>query len=208
MTHPVNGPGRTERAAGMVYQQLRHELLTSEIPPGTRMREVHIAERLGVSRTPVREALRRLEGDGFVQRINGNKLVATAEGIDDIGDIGLLRVEIDGLAARLAVARATAQDWQRLAGLAEELESATSTEDLNRRHLDFHRAVYAAAFGQRMLGFVENQVLPYLESTRQRRARGAPEPTQRAESARAAALRALQRRRGACREIGAGACRT
>lgn len=152
-------------ASEMVYRKLRQELLTLEISPGSRLMEIPLAKRLGVSRTPVREALRRLEGDGFVQRITRTKLVATAAGPDDIGDIGLLRVEIDGLAARLAVSRATPKDWSMLAELAASLETARSLEELNARHLDFHRAVYAAGFGQRMLGFVENQVLPYLELT-------------------------------------------
>ncbi|MDR1825655.1 MAG: GntR family transcriptional regulator [Bifidobacteriaceae bacterium] len=148
-----------------VYRQLRGELLTSAIPPGSRLMEVPIAERLGVSRTPVREALRRLESDGFVQRIGQTKLVATAVGPDDIGDIGLLRVELEGLAARLAVARGTPERWEQLAALARALATATSDEDLSARHLAFHRAVYATGFGPRMLRFVENHVLPYLELT-------------------------------------------
>ena len=90
--------------ATVVYNQLRRHLVTGELAPGTRLVEVELAERLGVSRTPVREALRRLESDGFVQRVAGTGLIVTPMGPDDIGDIGQLRVEIDGVAARLAVA--------------------------------------------------------------------------------------------------------
>ena len=89
-------PPQPERPAyESTYAQLRKELLTDLIAPGMRLREVEIADRLQVSRTPVREALRRLESDGFVERSEGG-LVATPTGPDDLGDIGLLRVEIDG----------------------------------------------------------------------------------------------------------------
>ena len=94
-----------------VYAELRRELLADEILPGARLREVDLADRLSVSRTPVREALRRLESDGFVQRSASGRLVATPAGPDDLGDIGLLRIEIDGLAARLASARGSEADW-------------------------------------------------------------------------------------------------
>ena len=148
-----------------VYRSLRHELVSGEIEPGTRLREIQTAERLGVSRTPVREALRKLESDGFVQRLSRNVMVATALGPDDLGDIGELRVELDGLAARLAVARGQKRQWDDLAALIEALGEAPDTETLNALHLDVHRAVYAVAFGPRMMIFVESHVFPYLELT-------------------------------------------
>jgi DNA-binding GntR family transcriptional regulator len=148
-----------------VYKALRNRLVTGTIEPGTRLVELDLAADLGVSRTPVREALRRLESDGFVQRIPGTGIVASPMGPDDVGDIGLLRVEIEGVAAQLAVARATARDWARLRSLADAfLDVADDDEDgLNAAHLALHRAIYEIAFSPRLHGFLENYLLPYLE---------------------------------------------
>ncbi len=137
-----------------VYKELRHRLVTGAIAPGTRLVELDLAADLSVSRTPVREALRRLESDGFVQRIPGTGIVASPMGPDDVGDIGLLRVEIEGVAAQLAVARATARDWARLRQLTDAfLEVPEDDEEgLNNVHLRLHRAIYEIAFARGSTG--------------------------------------------------------
>lgn len=148
----------------MAYRSLRRSLLDGTIAPGSRLLEIDIAERLEVSRTPVREALRRLESDGFVQRVGRSKLVATPAGVDDLGDIGLLRIEIDGLAARLAATRATNRDWSELNHLLEAIDKAgDDPAAINAAHIEFHRGIYAIGFGPRMFLFVDNHVLPYLD---------------------------------------------
>ena len=104
---------RPQRSYELVYERLRRAILDGTFPPGARLVEADLAEQLAVSRTPVREALRRLESDGFAQRIRGG-LVITPSGPDDLGDIGLLRIEIDSLAARLAATRGTKAAWADL----------------------------------------------------------------------------------------------
>ena len=148
-----------------VYRRLRAELVDGAIPAGSRILEVELADRLGVSRTPIREALRRLESDGFVQRVGPNRLVATPSGVDDLGDIGLLRVELDGLAARLAVRRATRRDWDHVRALVTELAGIAPehTQALGTAHAEVHRAVYGIGFGPRLALFVEHHIQPYIE---------------------------------------------
>jgi DNA-binding GntR family transcriptional regulator len=146
-----------------VYRALRAALVNYAIEPGSRIRETEIAERLEVSRTPVREALRRLESDGFVQRIGRSRLVATPAGPDDLGDIGLLRVEIDGLAARLAARRATARNWAELGRLVDRIGELRDTGDVRTAHAEFHRAIYAIGFGPRMSIFVDNHIVPFVD---------------------------------------------
>ncbi|QXC61064.1 GntR family transcriptional regulator [Aquihabitans sp. G128] len=145
------------------YGQLRRELLDDTIAPGTRMREVELADRLQVSRTPVREALRRLESDGFVQRTSTGGLVATPTGPDDLGDIGLLRVEIDGLAARLAAARGSEADWERVFALVDQLREAPDDATMAHVHRNLHREIYAIGFSPRMAAFFNAHLLPYIE---------------------------------------------
>jgi DNA-binding GntR family transcriptional regulator len=159
----TDGKGASRSTYEHVYNELRNELSTGAIPPGTRLFEVELAERLEVSRTPVREALRRLESDGFAQRVQGRGLVATPMGPDDLGDIGLLRIEIDGLAARLASSRASAGDWAHVRTLVDAMVECTTEEELARAHREVHRAIYAIGFSPRMSTFFDNHLLPHVE---------------------------------------------
>lgn len=164
-THVAWAPGDERPAYELAYEQLRRELTSDAIAPGARLREVELAERLQLSRTPVREALRRLESDGFVQRAPSGGLVATPAGPDDLGDIALLRIEIDGLAARLAAARGSSADWARVRVLAERLRDAESEPALVAAHRELHREIYAIAFSPRMTAFFDGHLLPYIEAT-------------------------------------------
>ncbi len=145
------------------YAQLRRELLSDTILPGERLLEVELAGRLRVSRTPVREALRRLESDGFVQRGPSGGLEATPTGPDDLGDIGLLRVEIDGLAARLAATRGGQQDFDQAFFLVAQMRTAADETELAHTHRMLHREIYAIAFSPRLAALFNGHLLPYIE---------------------------------------------
>lgn len=147
----------------LVYERLRRAVLDGTIAAGSRLVELELAEQLEVSRTPVREALRRLESDGFAQRVSGRGLVVTPSGPDDIGDIALLRVEIEGLAARLAALRASKADWDNVAIRIEAMRRARDDEELSRAHLEVHRSILGLGFSPRMSGFFENHLLAYIE---------------------------------------------
>ena len=95
--------------------------------------------------------------------MRGGGLVVTPIGPDDLGDIGLLRVEIEGLAARLAAVRGSKADWELVEAHIEAMRTAADDEELQHRHLDVHRAIYAIGFSPRMSTFFENQVLAYIE---------------------------------------------
>src|SRR5687768_17531126 len=128
---PEQDPQADRSLSESTYARVRRELLTDVIPPGTRLREVELAARLQVSRTPVREALRRLESDGFVVRApGGGGLIATPKGPDDLGDLGLLRIEIDGLAARMAATRGTEAEWAHAFFLVSQLRIARNDAEL------------------------------------------------------------------------------
>lgn len=161
--HPV----RTRQYGyDQVYRLLRRALLTQRIPPGTRLVENDVAERLGVSRTPVREALRRLESDGFVIRRQGSGLEATSMTPTEIDDIFLIRGELDRLAATLASQRATPADWHQVGDLISAMDRAITahghgSEEFNDSHLAVHAAIYRLAFGPRVAGTLGNHVLHY-----------------------------------------------
>jgi DNA-binding GntR family transcriptional regulator len=158
-------PDDERPAYEIAYEQLRRELVADQISPGARMIEADIAERLQLSRTPVREALRRLESDGYVQRSPSGGLVVTPTGPDDLGDLALVRIEVDGLAARLAAQRGSANDWRRLMDMADRLRDVATEAEQVRIHRDLHREIYGVAFSPRMAAFFGNQLLPYVEAT-------------------------------------------
>lgn len=96
------------RASDRVYQQLREEILDGILAPRDTLTEVEQSTRLGVSRTPVREALSRLTADGLVAAASG-RLVVTGVSADDIIALYELREALEVQAARLAAARRDAE---------------------------------------------------------------------------------------------------
>jgi len=101
-----------------VISHLRQLILDQELPPGTALLQTELAEKLGVSRTPLREAFRILEREGLVKVANGNRTIEVARfGAAELRDLYEVREVIDGLAARL-LART---------GLSEELDGELRT---------------------------------------------------------------------------------
>lgn len=174
-----------------VYTELRRALLRGELTSGDPLVETDLAASLELSRTPVREALRRLEGDGFVRRqANGSVIVAALE--DE--DIAALRVEVDTLAARLATQSATEEQWEHLAQLAAAIGAVTpgDAESHHRAHQQFHRALFAIAFRPRMLHVLENHVLQHIEADGTGRSRSG-QPGRLGAQASRAVVRPAQR---------------
>lgn len=102
------------RASDRAYRVLRDEIVGWILPPGTVLGEVEQAARLGVSRTPVREALARLTADGLVAAQAGRGLVVTDVSVANIRELFEVRRALEEQAARLAAERADAAPFQRL----------------------------------------------------------------------------------------------
>lgn len=137
----------TATPATDTYQRLLDLLLAGTWAPQTPLREETLAARLGTSRTPVRDALRRLEGDGLVQITphRGARVVGySAEEIDSIYD---LRAVLEGLAARWAAERGGV-DLDAMVALAEQMEQVAESggrHEIGQLNLAFHRLVHERA---------------------------------------------------------------
>ncbi|WP_301182567.1 GntR family transcriptional regulator [Subtercola boreus] len=92
------------RASDRAYEMLRDEILEWQLHPGTTLGEVETAARLGISRTPLREALGRLQADGLLAE-SGRGLIVTAVSTDNVAELFELRQALEQQAARLAAAR-------------------------------------------------------------------------------------------------------
>ena len=146
MSEMIRLSGRGARA-DEVYFYLRDAIADGTLPPGERLVEGAVARTAGVSRTPVREALHRLEVDGLVRMSNRGLVVADFSS-DELADLCRVRVELEGLACRLAAAARTDDDLAVLDDILNGTTTAVAAADVVRlvalNHA-FHRAVAKAA---------------------------------------------------------------
>ena len=118
------------RASERAYGILRDEIVRWELQPGTVLAEVELAERLDMSRTPVREALARLSADGLVVAIGGRGLEVASMDADDIAALYELRQALESQAARLAARRGDPAVFLQLADDFAAVPAALNRDDL------------------------------------------------------------------------------
>lgn len=127
---------------------LEDEIAEGRLAPGERLDEVTLAERFGVSRTPVREALRRLAEAGFVEIRPHRGAVVSAPDPRRIIEMFEVMAELEALCARLAARRLLPEDDQRLRGTLKACGDALKAGDPDAYYYEneqFHRAIYAAS---------------------------------------------------------------
>jgi DNA-binding GntR family transcriptional regulator len=137
--------------ADLVALALKDMIRSGELSPGSILRQRDVAEKLGVSPTPVREALQRLESEGFVvSEAHRGAMVVRSED-SRLYENALIRAALESLAAQLAAEKATADDLAEIEAINEELARTTDpglAVSLNRR---FHFRIYDAAGSTVML---------------------------------------------------------
>lgn len=144
------------RAAEKAYTLVRKRILSGEYPPALRLTEQEIADASGVSRTPVREALQRLQNEGFVRVTTNQGAVVMDWNESDANDVFELRALLEPYGAARAAARIDAEGIARLRALAEaqyeesRQRRAGFTERIGRLNSEFHRALHDYAGNQRL----------------------------------------------------------
>lgn len=129
----------------LVYEELKKQILTGKIAPGTRMMEVDLAEEMGVSRTPIREAIRKLEKEGLVIIEPRRGAYASSLSVKDMVDTLEVRENLEGFAAALAAERMSDDQINELLHLADDYADAVNANDpirvLNMDEV-FHNYIY------------------------------------------------------------------
>jgi DNA-binding GntR family transcriptional regulator len=120
---PASGHIRADSVVDLAYERIRSLVVEGEILPGARLGQVELAEQLGISRTPVREALRRLTGEGLVEFLPNRGFRAAGLGLDEVLRRLEVRLLLEPGIARLAAERRTDE---QLAGLREAIEREAS----------------------------------------------------------------------------------
>lgn len=113
--------------SAVAYYRLRDLLVTLELPPGAVLDERELMERLQLGRTPVREAVRRLAGEGLVSVFARRGTVVAAVDVRDLTHVSEVRTDLEALGARLAAQRADAADRSRARELLDQIESAPAS---------------------------------------------------------------------------------
>ena len=106
----------------IAYEVLKHAIITGEIPAGERIVETDYAERLHISRTPLREALRKLERDGLVEYVLRRGVVVRAFTIADVEEIYTIRNSLEMLTLPAIIEKATAEDLESLRTQLREMD--------------------------------------------------------------------------------------
>src|SRR5947209_1630292 len=155
MSHisPARGPAR-ELLADRAYDELRDQIVTLRIAPGAPIDEDQVGEELGMGRTPVREAIKRLALENLVSVFPRRGTFASEINITDLAQISDVRVQLEGHAAYRAAQRITPEQRSELDGLLDALAHSDGADgDLMVLDADVHRFVHRCANN------------PYLEQT-------------------------------------------
>ncbi len=147
------GVTKLERAA----QILREAILQGDLRPGQKLKQQELAERLGMSATPVREVLRILEAEGLLVHIPHQGVFVAEASPENTEEITPIRVALESLAVKLAVPRLSQDDIANLERLAQGVEQAWQEMDLarvRRNNYHFHTTIYRACGSQILCGMI------------------------------------------------------
>ncbi|HSK84095.1 MAG TPA: GntR family transcriptional regulator [Rubrobacter sp.] len=165
MVRVLRDEGNGPRPVG-VLERLRALILTGEYGPDERLIEEQLAERLGVSRTPVRQALTMLEAEGLVEITPNRGATVCSFSIEDVWDIYDLRAVLEGHAARRAAGRIERRELERLRELAREMEGLPGQFDDHEEEIralvalnhKFHGTIVEASRNRRLERLINRTV--------------------------------------------------
>lgn len=137
----------------VVFENLRTAILEGNLKAGKRLMEVQLAEQLGVSRTPIREAIRKLELEGLVVMLPRKGAYVANMSFKDLIDVLEIRASLEGLAASLASERLRDEDIVELERVAKEFEKSVRETDIDtvlKKDVEFHEKIFLMANNKKL----------------------------------------------------------
>jgi DNA-binding GntR family transcriptional regulator len=144
-----------------IVETVRSAIVNGHIPAGTRVAEPELADRFGISRTPIREAFRQLESEGFITVIPRKGAVVASLSAKDISDFYDLKTVLEGYAARCAARTLTEKDIAKMETVNRQMEAAAVKKDLRRvltLHNEFHDIFLKSCGNEKLHSIVQNLV--------------------------------------------------
>jgi DNA-binding GntR family transcriptional regulator len=144
----------------IVFETIRNAIITGDLKPGERVMEVQMAESLGVSRTPVREAIRKLELEGLIIMLPRKGAYVADLSVKDLTEVMEIRASLEGLAAGLASIRIDAAEIEELEIYALKFHKSID-EDVDAlilRDFEFHDAIFKASRNERLIQLNNNLI--------------------------------------------------
>jgi DNA-binding GntR family transcriptional regulator len=142
-----------------VVEQVRQEISTGKLRPNQRLVETEIAEKLGISRTPVREALRILETEGYLKRLPRGGLTVTDYSIDEIRNICEVREALESMALKLACERATDEQINHAVKIHERILEAIRQKDVDKfleLNTTFHNELLSGCGNEQLMSLIRS----------------------------------------------------
>lgn len=143
----------------VVFNTLRQAILKGEMEPGERLMEITLANKLGVSRTPIREAIRKLELEGLVNMIPRRGAIVASISEKDMRDVLEVRITLEELAVKLAIKNMNQEDLDMLKAAGKEFENAVISKDIVEiveADVRFHDIIYNRTENARLIQIINN----------------------------------------------------
>ncbi len=157
----LEGRGALVQNASVAATELiRQAILDGLIEPGSRLKEEELARELGISRTPVREALLMLQAEGLIEASPNRGAVVRVHDAADLVDLYQLRALLEGYAARQAASRASDEELDRMSESCDRFDGIADDDvrELVRENMWFHSAIHAAAASPRLSAMVRRVI--------------------------------------------------
>ena len=149
-----------QNASVAATELIRQAILDGRLEPGSRLKEQELAEELGISRTPVREALLMLQAEGLIVTTPNRSAVVREHDADDLEDLYQLRAVLEGYAARQAAKRITGEELDRLNDSCARFDALSGSDirALVKENLFFHSTILGAAGSERLSWMVQKVI--------------------------------------------------
>ena len=152
-------PIRRMRLVDEATRAMRDMILTGALPAGTRLRQADLADKMGISRTPLREALMKLEQEGLVAVLPRGGLRVVELNFEEAVELYEIREVLDGLAACLAAQRSNEETLKNLESHLKKMEKCVKRQNAHEwfiHHVAFHEGIFRASGNGRLLGLASN----------------------------------------------------
>jgi len=147
-----------------IVETIRNAIVNGQLPAGSRVAEPDLADRFGISRTPIREAFRQLETEGFITVIPRKGAVVASLSAKDVSDFYDLKAVLEGYAARIAAKKLTEKDIAKMDSVNRQMEAAAGRKEVRRvlaLHNEFHDIFLKACGNEKLHSIVQNLVMQF-----------------------------------------------